>query len=79
MRSSWPVLPLVLNCGKMRYIPLPMLRISDGFSAAFGSLAIGVLFTLVKESSFYIRDAKIELQETRADGRISIWSFRATK
>ena len=52
MRSSGFVLLLVLNCRKMGYVPLPMLRTSIGFSAAFSSSATGVLPMLVNEASF---------------------------
>ena len=41
-----------VNCRKMGYVPLPMLRTSVGFSAAFGSSTTGGLFTLVNEASF---------------------------
>ena len=52
IRSSRLVLLFVLNCRKMGYVPLPMLRTSVGFSAAFGSSTTGGLFTLVNEASF---------------------------
>jgi hypothetical protein len=37
MQSSRLVLLFVLNCRKTGYVPLPMVRTSDGFSASFGS------------------------------------------
>ena len=52
IRSSRLVLFFVLNCRKMGYVPLPMVRTSVGFSAAFGSSTTGGLFTLVNEASF---------------------------
>ena len=52
IRSSRLVLLFVLDCRKMGYVPLPMLRTSVGFSAAFGSSTTGGLFTLVNEASF---------------------------
>ena len=52
IRSSRLVLFFVLNCRKMGYVPLPMLRISDGFSVAFDSSVTGVLLMLVNEASF---------------------------
>ena len=52
IRSSRLVLLFVLNCRKMGYVPLPMLRTSIGFLAAFGSSTTGGLFMLANETSF---------------------------